>query len=129
MSEVPADLKYAKSHEWVRVDGDVLTIGITEHAQELLGDMVFIEAPEVGTELTAEEACAVVESVKAASDVYAPVGGEVVEVNEALTDSPELVNQSPFEDGWLFRMKVGDAAELENLMDADAYREVMEDDH
>ncbi len=122
MSNIPQELKYVKSHEWVRDEGDgVVTVGITDHAQELLGDMVFVEVPEVGTALDAEQECAVVESVKAASDVYAPLGGEVVEVNEALEDSPETVNQDPYGDGWLFKLKLADTGALDGLLDADAY--------
>ena len=122
MSEIPGELKYTKSHEWVRIDDEnLVTVGITDHAQAALGDMVFIETPEIGAEVEAEEACAVVESVKAASDIYAPIGGEVIETNANLTDSPELVNDQPYEDGWIFQLRVGDMDELENLMDADAY--------
>ena len=122
MSEIPGDLKYTKSHEWVRIDDDdLITVGITDHAQAALGDMVFIETPEIGAELEAEEACAVVESVKAASDIYSPVGGEIVETNANLADSPELVNDQPYGDGWIFQVRVGDAGELESLMDAEGY--------
>jgi len=122
MSEIPGDLKYTKSHEWVRIeDDDLVTIGITDHAQAALGDMVFIETPEIGAELEAEEACAVVESVKAASDIYSPVGGEIIETNADLADSPESVNDQPYGDGWIFQMKVGDPGELENLMDSEGY--------
>ncbi|OOC11109.1 MULTISPECIES: glycine cleavage system protein GcvH [Thioalkalivibrio] len=122
MSEAPKDLKYTRSHEWVRTEDDgTVTIGITDHAQELLGDLVFVEAPEAGSSLEAGTACATVESVKAASDIYAPIGGEVTETNAELEDSPEKVNESPFEDGWLFRMKPANAADLDALMDADAY--------
>ncbi|MFO7953926.1 glycine cleavage system protein GcvH [Thioalkalivibrio sp.] len=122
MSEAPKDLKYTKSHEWVRSEADgSVTVGITDHAQELLGDLVFVEAPEAGSSIAAGTACATVESVKAASDIYAPISGEVTEVNEDLADSPEKVNESPFEDGWLFKVKPSDAGELDALMDADAY--------
>ena len=122
MSEIPGDLKYTKSHEWVRIeDDDLVTIGITDHAQAALGDMVFIETPEIGAELEAEEACAVVESVKAASDIYSPVGGEIIETNANLADSPESVNDQPYGDGWIFQMRVGDPEELEALMDAEGY--------
>ena len=122
MSNQPQDLKYAKSHEWVRNEGDgVATIGISDHAQELLGDLVFVELPEVGATLAAGDECAVVESVKAASDIYSPVGGEVIEVNEALSDAPETINDDPYVGGWIYKLKLADAAELENLMDADAY--------
>ncbi len=129
MSNVPEELKYTKSHEWVRREADgSVTIGITEHAQELLGDMVFVELPEVGRQLAAEEDCAVVESVKAASDVYAPITGEVTEANSALEDSPEIVNQSPYGDGWLFRMMPADAAEIDGLLDAAGYAAVVAED-
>ena len=131
MSNIPSELKYSKSHEWVRVEDDgTATIGISDHAQALLGDMVFIELPEVGTALDAGEECAVVESVKAASDVYAPVTGEVVAVNELLEDAPETVNSDTYNDGWLFRVKLADEAELKELLDADAYAELAaEEDH
>ena len=122
MSDVPSELKYTKSHEWVRDEGDgTVTIGITDHAQELLGDLVFVELPEVGADLTAGDACCVVESVKAASDVYAPVSGEVLEVNEMLADTPEIINDSAFDDGWLFKIQLSAEVELDDLMDADAY--------
>jgi len=127
MSNIPVDLKYSKSHEWVRSNDDgSVTVGITDNAQDQLGDMVFIEVPEVGQTVTAEEACAVVESVKAASDVYAPLSGEIVEVNEALSDSPETVNQDAYGEGWLFRLQPSAADELDALMDADAYQAFLE---
>ncbi|CCQ11282.1 Glycine cleavage system H protein [Pseudoalteromonas luteoviolacea B = ATCC 29581] len=122
MSNIPSELKYASSHEWVRDEGNgVFTVGITEHAQELLGDMVFVELPDVGDEVDAGEDCAVAESVKAASDIYAPIGGEIVEINEDLEGSPELVNSDPYGDGWLFKVKASDVEELENLLDAEGY--------
>ncbi|PBI82020.1 glycine cleavage system H protein [Rahnella sp. BIGb0236] len=122
MSNVPADLKYASSHEWVRSEGNgVYTVGITEHAQELLGDMVFVDLPEVGREVTAGEDCAVAESVKAASDIYSPVSGEIVAVNGELEGSPELVNSEPYGSGFLFQIKASDESELAKLLDADAY--------
>ena len=122
MSNIPVELKYAKSHEWARINDDgSVTVGISDTAQDQLGDMVFIEVPEVGQTVTAEEACAVVESVKAASDVYAPVSGEIVEVNEDLADSPETVNNDAYGEGWIFRLEPSDAGELGALMDADAY--------
>ena len=122
MSDVPSELKYTKSHEWVRQEGDgSVTIGITEHAQELLGDLVFVELPEVGSDLTAGDACCVVESVKAASDVYMPISGEITEVNEVLADAPETINDSAFDDGWLFKVQPSAEVELDDLMDADAY--------
>ncbi|AHK80034.1 MULTISPECIES: glycine cleavage system protein GcvH [Ectothiorhodospira] len=127
MSNVPAELKYAKSHEWVRQESDgTLTVGISDHAQELLGDLVFVETPEEGSSLEAGAACAVVESVKAASDVYAPVSGDVVAVNEQLGDSPELVNSDAYGEGWIFRVKPANTSELDALMDADAYNQHLE---
>ena len=122
MSEVPADLKYTATHEWVRDMGDgTVTVGITEHAQDLLGDMVYVEVPEAGRTVSAEEACAVVESVKAASDVYSPVAGEVTAGNDSLADSPETVNNDPYGDGWIMRVKLSDPGALNTLMDATAY--------
>ena len=131
MSDTPKDLLYAKSHEWVRNEGDgTVTIGITEHAQEQLGDLVFVDLPEVGSTLSAGDDCAVVESVKAASDVYSPVSGEVIEVNEALDGSPETINEDAFGDGWMFKLRLDSADELEGLLDADAYDAlVAEEDH
>ena len=121
MSNIPTDLKYTPSHEWVRDNGDgTVTVGITDHAQELLGDLVFVETPEVGATLAAEQGCAVVESVKAASDVYAPLAGEVVEVNGLLADAPETINQDPYGEGWLFKLKPSDAGALGALLDAAA---------
>lgn len=122
MSNIPSELKYASSHEWVRDEGDgTFTVGITEHAQELLGDMVFVELPDVDDEVDAGEDCAVAESVKAASDIYAPIGGTVVAINELLEDAPETVNSDPYTDGWLFRIKASDVSELDNLLDAEGY--------
>ena len=129
MSNIPDNLRYAKSHEWVREEDDgTVTVGISDHAQDLLGDLVFVELPEVGRTLEAGEQMAVVESVKAASDVYAPVGGEVVAVNEPLPDSPESVNGSPYDEGWLVRIRPADAGALSSLMDAAAYAEVAAQD-
>jgi glycine cleavage system H protein len=126
MSDTPQDLKYSKSHEWVRVEPDgSVTVGITDHAQSLLGDLVFVETPESGSAVDAGQSCATVESVKAASDVYAPVSGEVIGVNEELADSPERVNESPFDEGWLFRIQPSDPGQIEALMDADAYAEMV----
>ena len=123
MSNIPVDLKFVKTHEWARLNDDgSVTVGISDNAQEQLGDMVFVELPEVGQELTAAEACAVVESVKAASDVYTPISGEVVEVNEGLADSPETVNQDAYGKGWIFRIQPSAAVELDALMDAEAYQ-------
>src|SRR5882672_707157 len=112
MSNIPTDLKYAKSHEWVRVSGDTGTVGITDHAQHELTDVVFVELPEVGRKVKAGEACAVVESVKTASDIYSPVSGEVVEINKAAVDDPALVNREPFAGGWFFKIKLSNTAEL-----------------
>ena len=122
MSEIPLELKYTKSHEWVRSEEDgSVTIGITDHAQELLGDLVFVELPEIGTEMAAEDAACVVESVKAASAVYMPVSGEVVAVNDRLADAPETINDSPYDDGWLIRITPSNPDEMLDLMDADSY--------
>ncbi len=127
MSEVPSELKYTKSHEWLRVEDDgLVTVGISDHAQELLGDLVFVELPEVDTEFVAGDECCVVESVKAASDVYMPISGEIVEINEALADEPEIINTSPYDNGWLFKIKPS-SDELDELMDADAYQAEIEE--
>ncbi|WP_163833968.1 glycine cleavage system protein GcvH [Spartinivicinus ruber] len=127
MSQIPTELYYSKSHEWVQKNDDnTVTIGITAHAQELLGDLVFVELPEVGSNLEVGDEFAVVESVKAASDVYSPISGEVVAVNEALIDNPEQVNEGPFTDGWLIKLKLSDKAELAQLLNADAYQAVVE---
>ena len=128
MSEIRNELKYLSSHEWARLEEDgTVTIGISDHAQDALGDVVYVETPEVGSTLAAGDEAGVVESVKAASDIYSPVSGEVVEVNEALEDSPETVNASPYDDGWFFRVKPSDVSELDNMLDADAYRAEAED--
>ena len=131
MSDLPTELKYAKSHEWVRNEGDgTVTVGISDHAQGLLGDLVFVELPEVGDNLDAGSECAVVESVKAASDVYSPVAGEVTAVNVELADAPETINQDAFGDGWMFKLKLTDTGDLDKLLDANAYAEVMQsEDH
>ncbi len=122
-----SDTRYTKEHEWIRIGADdVATVGISEHAQEQLGDVVFVELPEVGKEVAKGDALAVVESVKAASDIYAPVGGEVVEVNQALENDPALVNSGAESDGWFVKLKVKDAGELDHLMDADAYRDYVD---
>ena len=122
MSEVPGNLKYSEEHEWVRLEDDgSAVIGITDHAQEALGELVYVEQPEDGISLAKGDACIVIESVKAASDVYAPISGKLMAANEALADKPELVNQSPYEDGWLVRIEPADPAELEEMMDATAY--------
>jgi len=117
----PGNLKYTKEHEWVRIEGERAYIGITDHAQDELGDVVYVELPQVGRTVAQEEAFAVVESVKAVSDIYAPVSGEVVEVNEKLNDEPELINSSPYEDGWIAVIKTSDAAQADQLMDANDY--------
>jgi len=122
MSNVPADLKYASSHEWVRVAGDLATVGITDHAQAELTDIVFVELPQVGRKLAAGEACAVVESVKTASDIYSPVSGEIVEVNQPIADNPALVNQAAFGDGWFFKVKLANPGDLAKLLTPDAYK-------
>lgn len=123
MSEIRNELKYLPSHEWARLEEDgTITIGISDHAQEALGDVVYVETPEVGNTLAAGDEAGVVESVKAASDIYAPVTGEVVAVNEALEEAPETVNASPYDDGWFYRVKPADVGELDNMLDADAYR-------
>lgn len=115
-------VKYQESHEWARLDGDVATVGISDYAQDELGDVVFVELPEVGTTMNQGDAFGVVESVKAASDLYMPAGGEVVEVNEALKDTPEKINEDPFGDGWIIKIRVADASQLDGLMDAAAYK-------
>jgi len=126
MSNIPGELKYSKSHEWVRIEEDgTVTIGITDHAQDLMGDMVFVELPEVGNDYGTGDDCAVVESVKAASDVYAPLAGQVTATNEALADSPEILNNDPFGEGWIYRLQPSDSGELEALMDANAYEELV----
>lgn len=122
---VPDDLKYADSHEWIRVEGDVGTVGITDHAQAELTDIVFAEPPKVGAEVVARCAAAVVESVKAASDIYAPVSGKVIESNSALSDNPALLNTDPYGAGWIFKIQITDASELSALKDAAAYRELI----
>ncbi|MCT8344271.1 MULTISPECIES: glycine cleavage system protein GcvH [Photorhabdus] len=129
MSNVPAELRYAESHEWVRAEGNgEYTVGITEHAQELLGDMVFVDLPEVGNEINLGDDCAVVESVKAASDIYAPLSGEIIAVNEALNDAPELVNSEPYNEGWLFRIKASDESELSSLLNAEGYQALLDEE-
>ena len=129
MSNVPGDLKYSKEHEWLRKEADgSYTVGITEHAQELLGDMVFVDLPDIGTTVSAGDDCAVAESVKAASDIYAPIGGEIVAVNDSLNDSPELVNSTPYGEGWIFKIKANDEAEVEALLDATGYSALLEDE-
>ena len=122
MSESPKNLKYLSSHEWVKLEDDgTVTVGISDHAQDLLGDIVFVELPEVGQELGAEEEAAVVESVKAASDIFSPIGGKVTEINEKLLDEPDLVNVSPYEDGWFFKMQPDDLESLKSLLSSEEY--------
>ena len=129
MSEVPTELRYTSSHEWVRLEDDgTVTIGVTDHAQEALGDLVFIETPEIGTDYAAAEACCVIESVKAASDMYMPINGEVIAANEKLADEPEIVNSSPYDDGWIFKIKPTDEDDIEQLMDASSYEAEIEDE-
>ncbi|MBG6240833.1 MAG: glycine cleavage system protein GcvH [Candidatus Symbiopectobacterium sp. Dall1.0] len=128
-STIPTELKYTSSHEWVQAEGEgVYRVGITEHAQELLGYMVFVDLPDVGTQVAMGDDCAVAESVKAASDIYAPLSGEVVAVNDALEGQPELVNSAPYADGWLFSIKTSDESELNDLLDATAYQALLEED-
>ena len=128
MSEIPGDLKFLSSHEWARLEDDgTVTVGISDHAQDLLGDIVFIELPEVGKEVEAEGDAAIVESVKAASDVYAPISGEIIEVNSALEEQPETVNGSPYDDGWFFKVKPTNVDEMSDLLSPEEYSEVCED--
>ncbi|SRR6056297_4157042 len=128
MSKIPAELKYARTHEWLRPEDDgSVTLGISDHAQEALGDLVFVEIPEVGRSVTPGEACAVVESVKAASDVYSPIAGEVTAVNEALASQPELLNSDPYGEGWIMKIRPASGIETPELLDAKAYAETLED--
>ncbi len=128
MSEIRSELKYLSSHEWARVEEDgTVTIGISDYAQESLGDVVYVECPDVGAAIVAGEQVAVVESVKAASDIYAPISGEVIEVNEALEDSPETVNDSPYDDGWFFKVRPDELEELDNALDSEAYEEQLDE--
>ena len=128
MSDIPGDLKFLSSHEWARVESDgTITVGISDHAQDLLGDIVFIELPEVGQSVDAENDTAIVESVKAASDIYSPLSGEVIEVNSLLEDQPEIINSSPYEDGWFFKLTPSDMGELDNLLSPEDYSDVCED--
>ena len=128
MSDIPGDLKFLSSHEWARVESDgTITIGISDHAQDLLGDIVFVELPEIGQSVDAENDTAIVESVKAASDIYSPLSGEVIEVNSLLEDQPEIINSSPYEDGWFYKLTTSDLGELDNLLSPEDYSEVCED--
>ena len=128
MSGVPSELKFLSSHEWVLVEDGVATIGVSDHAQELLGDLVYVELPEAGTTVAAGDSVGVIESVKAASDTYAPISGEVIEINEDLEDAPERINLDPYGDGWMYKLAIEDPEELENLLDAAAYSESIVDD-
>jgi glycine cleavage system H protein len=129
MSEIPAELRYAASHEWARDDGDgTATVGITDHAQDALGDLVFVEVPEVGRQVAANEACAVVESVKAASDIYSPAAGEIIAVNDSLADTPETINESPYDHGWIFKLKLTNTGDLGSLLDAAGYEQAIADE-
>lgn len=129
MSEIPGDLKFLKSHEWARLEDDGLVrVGISEHAQQQLGDLVYVELPEVGVRVEAGSNCAVVESVKAASDIYSPVSGDIVEVNETLADTPETINEDAFGNGWIFVVKVDDTDELDDMLEPDAYAELIENE-
>ena len=125
---IPKELKYNESHEWVRQDGDIATIGITDYAQSEIQDIVFVELPDVGTQITHKTEFGVIESVKAAFDLYAPVSGEVIEVNESLLDAPEQVNESPYDEGWFLKIEMTDHSELDLLLDADAYQAHIEGD-
>ena len=128
MGDIPGDLKFLSSHEWVRVEPDgSVTIGISDHAQDLLGDIVFVELPDIGQSIDAETDAAIVESVKAASDVYSPISGEVIEINSILEDQPEIINSSPYEDGWFYKMMPLDLSETDNLLSPEDYSEVCED--
>jgi len=125
--DFPEELKYTEEHEWVLIEDDIVTVGITDFAQDSLGDVVFVELPELGATVEAGKSFGVVESVKAVSDVYSPVTGEVVEVNDELPDSPETINTSPYEDGWMVKIRLSDTAELDDLLDADAYQAFVEE--
>ena len=130
MSEAPTELKYANTHEWARLANGVVTVGISDHAQSALGDVVYVELPEVGQPVVAQEEAGVVESVKAASDIYAPVGGNVVAINSVLDEAPETVNEDPYGDGWFFKIEPDDEADLDELLNAEAYVQVCEaEDH
>jgi len=129
LSKFPDDLRYTSSHEWVRVEEDgTATVGISDHAQQALGDIVFVELPEPDTQVTARDEVAVVESVKAASDIYAPLSGEIIAVNDTLVDVPETVNSDPYEQGWFFKIRPDNESELEELLDADAYKEICDEE-
>jgi glycine cleavage system H protein len=128
MSNIPAELKYSKEHEWLRIDDTGLAvIGVTDHAQELLGDMVYVELPEIGDSVSIGDETGVVESVKAASDIYSPISGEIVEINEELADAPENVNNEPYDSGWLYKISISDEADLDDLLTADEYAALIDD--
>ncbi|MFL2727903.1 MAG: glycine cleavage system protein GcvH [Gammaproteobacteria bacterium] len=128
MNEIPGDLRFKKSHEWVRVEADgSVTIGISDHAQDLLGDIVFVELPEIGTQMSAEDEVAIVESVKAASDVYSPISGEIIEVNEVLLDNPEIINESPYHEGWFYKLQPSDSEEIDELLSPEQYGDICEE--
>ena len=127
MSEVPDELRYTKEHEWIRIEGDSVTIGVTDYAQDALTDVVWVELPEIGAVVESMESFASVESVKSVSEIYAPVGGEVIEVNDSLEDSPEQINEDPYGNGWICKMSLADASELENLLDGATYRGLIEE--
>jgi glycine cleavage system H protein len=128
MSEVPTELKFLSSHEWVLVEDGVATIGVSDHAQELLGDLVYVELPEQGSTVSAGDSVGVIESVKAASDTYAPLSGEIIEVNDELENAPEQINNDPYGDGWMYKLSIEDSEEVENLLDAGAYTDSIADD-
>ena len=128
MSEVPTELKFLSTHEWALVEGNIATIGVSDHAQELLGDLVYVELPEQGSTVAAGDSVGVIESVKAASDTYAPLSGEIIEVNADLEDAPEKINNDPYGDGWMYKIALEDLEEVENLLDAEAYTESIDED-
>ena len=125
MKALPADLRYMETHEWIKLEGDIITVGITDYAQEQLSELTFVELPEVGDSFEAEDEVAVIESVKAASDIYTPVSGEIIEVNDSLEDTPELINSDPFEDGWIYKMRITDLSAIEELLPADKYEQLL----
>lgn len=127
MSDNEKNLKFLDSHEWARDDDGVVTVGISNHAQELLGDIVYVELPQIGSSVSQKDGVAIVESVKAASDVYSPLTGEIVEINEKLSDNPEIINSSPYEDGWFFKVKPQNISELDEMLDSDAYKKLSEE--
>lgn len=128
MSKVPTELKFLSTHEWALVEGDIATIGVSDHAQELLGDLVYVELPEQGSTVAAGDSVGVIESVKAASDTYAPLSGEIIEVNADLEDAPEQINNDPYGDGWMYKIALEDLEEVENLLDAAAYTDSIDED-